>query len=163
MTTKFGQLFKFQNLKWPNLVFSRVMYYYWSVFRLLLILMFYVPGFSINGTLGANGLSRWFNKFQSLNTDISLKPHHCIFLYKIFPGGMSANFEQKNTGDIQTKDTTNIQITDQEKTHGNSISKLCTGQATKTQKWMHSVSNSETMLKCRTKRWRYLKYFYYIP
>ena len=30
---------------------------------------------------------------------------------------MSANFEQKNTGDIQTKDTTNIQITDQEKTH----------------------------------------------
>ena len=111
----------------------------------------------------------------------------------IAQGSMSIKFltQQTNQGDIQTRDTTNIQNTDGKKNEparrpwqkscwnqkwntqrdwtiskhgvicttenelaGISISKLCAGQATKTQKWMYSVPNSETMLKCKINRWR---------
>lgn len=37
---------------------------------------------------------------------------------------------------------------------GNSFRKFRGGQVPKTQKWMHRVSNIETMLKCKTNRWR---------
>ena len=47
---------------------------------------------------------------------------------------------------------------------GNSFRKLCGGLVTKTQKLMYRLSNSKTMLKCKTnsRRLVYLTWNYYV-